>query len=126
MGTPKVRDELAKFLGEALKSRDMIAVSALRSALGAIDNAGAVPSGPAPAAGASSPHIAGAAAGVGAAETGRRRVSEEEASAIVRAEVAERQAAARDYERAGHADRAARLSREADVLAAALAVSRKP
>jgi uncharacterized protein len=42
-------------------------------------------------------------------------------SAIVRAEVAERQAAARDYERAGHADRAGRLRREADILAAALA-----
>lgn len=97
----------------------MVAVSALRSALGAIDNASAVPVGQARAASASSPHIAGAVAGLGATETDRRRLSDEEESAIVRAEVAERQAAARDYERAGYADRAGRLRQEADVLISA-------
>jgi len=40
--------------------------------------------------------------------------------AIVRAEVAEREAAARDYDRAGHPDQAGRLRREADVLTLAL------
>jgi uncharacterized protein len=117
-----ISDRLRRALGEALKSRDMIAVSALRSALGALDNASAVPATPAPAASPSSPHIAGATAGVGATETERRRLSDEEVSAIVRAEVAERQAAARDYERTGHADRADRLRREAGVLASALVV----
>jgi uncharacterized protein len=124
MGTANVRDQLRKALGDALKSRDMLAASALRSALGAIDNATAVtavPAGPTTAS-ASSPHFAGAVPGLGAAETERRRLSDDEVSAIVRAEVAERQAAARDYERAGHADRAGRLRREADILAAALAV----
>jgi uncharacterized protein YqeY len=121
MGTPNVRDQLRRALGDALKSRDMVAVSALRSALGAIDNATAVPAGPA-ATSASSPHIAGAAAGLGATETERRRLSDDDVSAIVRAEVTERQAAARDYERAGHTDRAGRLRREANILAAALAV----
>jgi uncharacterized protein len=128
MGTPSVRDQLRRALGDALKSRDMVAVSALRSALGAIDNATAVPAapaapaGPAAAASASSPHIAGAATGLGATEAERRRLSDDDVSAIVRAEVTERQAAARDYERAGHTDRAGRLRREANILAAALAV----
>lgn len=122
MDTPSVRDQLRRALGDALKSRDMVAVSALRSALGAIDNATAVPAGPAAAASASSPHIAGAPAGLGATETERRRLSDDDVSAIVRAEVTERQAVARDYERAGHADRAGRLRREADILAGALAV----
>jgi uncharacterized protein len=136
MGTPNVKDQLRRALSDALKSRDMVAVSALRSALGAIDNATAVPAGaavpavpaadagPAPAASASSPHFAGAAAGLGAAEAERRRLSDDDVSAIVRAEVAERQAAAREYERAGHVDRAERLRREADILAAALTVER--
>lgn len=122
MGTHGVSDQLRRALREALKSRDMIAVSALRSALGAIDNASAVPVGHAPQTSATSPYIAGAAAGLGAAETARRVLSDEEASAIVRAEVAERQAAARDYERAGHTDQAGRLRREADVLTSMLAV----
>lgn len=122
MDTPTVRDQLRRALGDALKSRDMVAVSALRSALGATDNATAVPAEAATAASASSPHIAGAAAGLGAAEAERRRLSDDDVIAIVGAEVAERRAAARDYERAGHADRAGRLRREADILAAALAV----
>jgi uncharacterized protein YqeY len=122
MGTVTVRDRLRRALGDALKSRDMVAVSALRSALGAIDNATALPAEPATAASASSPHIAGAAAGLGAAEAERRRLSGDDVIAIVRAEVDERRAAACDYERAGHADRSGRLRREADILAAALAV----
>jgi uncharacterized protein YqeY len=121
MGTPAVRDLLQRALGDALKARDMVAVSALRSALGAIDNASAVPAGPGPVAGATSRHFAGAAEGLSATETERRGVSDQEASAIVRAEVAERQAAARDYDQAGRSERADRLRREADILAAALA-----
>jgi uncharacterized protein len=120
MSTPTVRDLLQRALGKALKARDNVAVSALRSALGAIDNASAVPPAPAKS-GATSPHFAGAAAGVGAAETGRRVLSDQEASAIVRAEVAELQAAAHDYDRAGDTERAGRLRRQADILASALA-----
>jgi len=122
MDTPTVRDLLQRALGEALKARDIVAVSALRSALGAIDNASAVPAGPVPVTGATSPHFAGAAAGPGAADTQRRPLSDQGASEIVQAEVAERQAAARDYDRAGHPERAARLKREADILTSALAV----
>jgi uncharacterized protein len=122
MGTTKVRDQLQRALGDALRARDMVAASALRSALGAIDNASAVPVGSTPAASASSPHVAGAAAGLGATETERRGLSDEEASAIVQAEVTERRAAALTYEQAGREDRAGRLRHEADILAATLAV----
>ena len=58
MGDGVVRERLQLALREALRTRDTIAASALRSALAAIDNAQAVPPGPA-AAGASSPHVAG-------------------------------------------------------------------
>jgi uncharacterized protein YqeY len=115
-----VRERLQLALRGALRARDTTAVSALRSALAAIGNAEAVPPGPEPAAGMGSPHVAGAAAGVGAAEADRRRLSDGEAEQIVRAEAAERQAVARDYEQAGHADRADRLRREAGVLISAL------
>jgi uncharacterized protein len=121
MSTPTVRDLLQQALGQALKARDMIAASALRSALGAIDNASAVPARPATVTGATSQYVAGAATGPGAAETARRGLSDQEASAIVRAEIAERQAAAQDYDRAGYTERAGRLRREADILAIALA-----
>jgi len=100
----------------ALRARDAIAVSALRSALSAIGNAEAVDPGPAPAAGAGSPYIAGAAAGLGATEARRRSLSPAEAEQIIRAEAGERQRAAREYELAGHADQAGRLRREAQVL----------
>jgi uncharacterized protein YqeY len=103
-----------------LKARDTIATSALRSALAAIDNVGAVPQVPAPAAGTGGPHVAGAVSGLGAGEAERRRLTEADVMAIVRAEVAEREAAARDYDRAGRADQAERLRREADVLTSVL------
>ena len=120
MGDGAVRERLQLALREALRTRDMIAASALRSALAAIDNAQAVPPWPA-AAGASSPHVAGTAAGLGAGEAERRSLSEAEAERIVRAEVAERHAAAHDYQRMGHAGQAGRLRHEAGVLMSAMA-----
>jgi uncharacterized protein len=122
MGTATVRDLLQRAVGEAMKARDMVAVSALRSALGAIDNASAVPAGAAPVTRTASPYVAGAAAGLGAAEIRRRSLSDQEATAVVRAEVAERLAAAQQYDRAGHTEQAGRLRREADILASALAM----
>jgi uncharacterized protein YqeY len=114
------RQRLQLALGAALKARDTVATSALRSALAAIDNASAVPAGPPPGAGTGSAHIAGAASGLGAAEAERRRLTAAEADQIVHAEIAERRAAAQDYERRGHPDRAAGLRREASILLAAL------
>jgi hypothetical protein len=105
-------------LPPALKARDRVAVAALRSALAAIDNAQAVAAPPAPRTGGV---VAGAVSGLGAGEAPRRELSEGEIVAIVRAEVADRLAAAVDYERAGQDDAAVRLRAEADVLAALLA-----
>lgn len=129
MSTPSpadsVRSRLRAALRSAMKERDTVAAAGLRSALAAIANAEAVPlpasSGPrtrpAP---QSSPHFAGAAAGLGGAEVSRREVTEDEAAAIAAAEAADRRAAARDYQAAGHADRAGRLLREAQVIQSAL------
>ena len=104
-------------LTAAMRARDMTAVAALRSALGAIGNAEAVPVPPAPSA-ASQP-FAGSAAGLGAAEAERRRLNPAQVAAIVQAEIDERLAAAAQYQNAGHADRAARLTAEAQALALA-------
>ena len=112
-----VRARLRHALGVALRARDPVAASALRSVLGALGNAEAVPPPQTPASVVSSPFIAGAGAGLGAGEAPRRRLSESEAVVIVRAEIAERLAAAADYERSGRSDRAGRLRREAQVLA---------
>ena len=107
---------LQRALAGARKSRDQAAVAALRSALSAISNAEAVPltaSGPAA---ASSPHVAGAGAGLGAGEAARRSLSPADIDDIVRAEVDERERAALGYARAGRAERADRLRREAEAL----------
>ena len=109
---------LRRALPPALKARDQVAVAALRSALAAVDNARAVEAPPAPRSGGV---VAGAVTGLGAGDAPRRELSEGDIAAIVRAEVADRRAAAADYERAGQVDAAARLTAEADVLAAHLA-----
>lgn len=95
-------------LTAALKARDHVTVSALRSALAAIDNAEAPP--------AESQHVAAPAVGPGAAEVQRRHLTESDLRTIVEAEVRERSAAASEYEQVGRADRAQRLRSEADVL----------
>ena len=120
MADSALGEKLRRALHDALRARDAIAVSALRSALAAIDNAGAVPVGPVPVMGAGSEHFAGTAEGVGAGEAARRRLSDAEIAQIVRAEIADRQAAARAYAEAGQADRADRLLSEARVLTSAL------
>jgi uncharacterized protein len=116
-----VRERLRAALPPALKARDAVAVAALRSALAAIDNAEAVEGAPAPRPGAGDAPVAGAVVGLGAAEAERRRLTGAQMDAIVRAEVAEREAAARAYERAGRHEPAERLRAEAGVLSALLA-----
>jgi uncharacterized protein len=111
-----VPDRLQAALRLALKQRDTAAISALRSALAAIGNAEALPA-PATQHGGGQ-YVAGSIAGLGAAEAGRRVLTEAEIADIVSTEIAERRAAAARYEQAGHADRADRLRREADALAA--------
>jgi uncharacterized protein len=102
----------------ALKQRDAAAVSALRSALAAIGNAEALPA-PATHRGGDQ-YVAGSIGGLGSAEVSRRVLTEAEIAGIMTTEIAERRAEADRYEQAGHADRAGRLRREADALAAAV------
>jgi uncharacterized protein len=112
-----VRAGLQAALTGALRRRDKVAASALRSGLSALANAEAV--SPVPLAGTSSPHVAGAAAGFGAAEAPRRTLTPAEAEQVIAAEISERQAAADGYDQAGHPERAGRLRQEAEVLRAA-------
>ena len=115
-------DRLRAALADALRQRDRVAVSALRSALSAIGNAEAVSPEP-DAATAGSAHIAGARAGLGAGEAERRRLSPADVSRIVAAEISERLTAADTYERHGQPGRAATLRREAGILASAAAAA---
>jgi uncharacterized protein len=102
-GVSDIRTRLRRALGDALKARDASTVSALRSALSAIGNAEAVDPGPARPTGTGSAHFAGTVLGLGAGEAERRHLTEADAAAIVRTEAAEREAAASEYERGGHA-----------------------
>jgi uncharacterized protein YqeY len=115
-----IRTRLRRALGDALRARDAGTVSALRSAMSAISNAEAVEPGPAHTAGTGSAHFAGAVAGLGAGEAERRRLTEADAAAIVRQEATEREAAAGQYERAGHTAEAARLRQGTRALMAVL------
>ena len=144
-GDDNLRDRLSRALPTAMKARDRPAMTALRSALAAIDNAGAVgpphaspavpdpriaPPEPRPPAstgagagnsdlgstGAGHPEFAGTVAGVGATEVERRNLSQAQMEAIVRTEIADRETAAAGYEHAGQLERAKRLRAEATVL----------
>jgi uncharacterized protein len=110
-----VRQRLREALRAAMKASDRTATAVLRSALAAIDNAEAV-DGPRPGGGGLA--IEQTPLGVGAAEVTRRVLTEAEVVAVVRGEMAERASAARDCERLGRTDHAARLRAEAGVLSA--------
>ena len=113
-----LRSRLRVALAAAMKARDAAALAALRSALSAIDNAEAID--PPSASRATSSVIAGAVTGHGAGEIARRDLSETRIAEIVRAEVADRQAAAAEYGRLGRGDHATRLRAEAAALSAIL------
>ena len=102
-------------LKTAMKARDTAAVTAMRAALSAIDNAGAVaPTGEAGPL-AEGP-IAGAARGLGASEAERRTLDDDALATLVWAEVTDREDAARGYDDAGRGDHAERLRAEAAAL----------
>jgi uncharacterized protein YqeY len=109
------RARIRRALTAAMKARDATAISALRSALAAIDNAEAPDVSEAPA--GQTGVIAGGVAGLGAGEVARRELSDAEVEAIVRGEITERQSEAGDRERTGHHDRAVVLLAEAAALA---------
>ena len=106
------RETLRARLMAARKDRDATRVSALRSALSAIDNA-ETPDVDVPAAGA----IADSAAGLGAAEVSRRVLTDAEIRSLLRTEVDERLGAAEQMDAGGHSERAATVRAEAAVLA---------
>jgi uncharacterized protein YqeY len=118
-----VRQRMRAALTVAIKGRDRVAASVLRATLGAIENAEAVErpesgSGGVEGGQRESLAIEAIAVGVGAAEVDRRVLTEADVHAIVRAEVAEREAALATYERAGRGEQAERLQAELNVLAA--------
>lgn len=107
----------------AMRAKDTVAVSALRSALAAIANAEAVDQTVVPDEGrtaATSPHVAGALVGLGAGEVARRQLSDDDVRRIVVAEVDGREVDAATLERHGAAQRADVLRAEAAVLSAVL------
>lgn len=115
----EAQQRLRAALRSAMKAKDTVATSALRSVLAAIANAEAVAPVPPTARPAGNAHFAGSVAGIGAAEAGRRVLTAGEVAAIIAAEVADRRAAATGYDDSGNGDRAARLRREAAVIEAA-------
>jgi uncharacterized protein len=112
----RMRAELRRDLAAAIRTRDAVAVAALRTALAAIENAEAVPPEEAGAAHPGGSPVAGAVVGLGAGEVRRRELTDGDVERIVRAEVTERVTAAGEYERRGQEDWAGRLRAEADVL----------
>jgi uncharacterized protein len=118
-GPPALRDALRRDLTSAMKAREPDAVSALRTAIAAIDNAEAVPA-PDGNQASTSGHIAGARVGVGAAEAARRDLSASQQQAILRDQVADYTAEADRYEALGQQDAAARLRTQARLLTAYL------
>jgi hypothetical protein len=115
-----IETRLRAALRDAMKARDVVAVFALRSALSAIGDAGAIPAGPDPARGPGSQYVAGARAGLGATDAARRPLTQADLAVIVRREAGERETAADQCDQAGHPDRAERLRREAGILRAVL------
>ncbi|MET9361571.1 hypothetical protein ABZX93_11695 [Streptomyces sp. NPDC006632] len=96
-----------------MRARDKAAVSALRSTLAALDNAEAVPVGAEELRGVA---VEDSPVGVGVTEAARRELTEPETADIVRAEIAERLAAAAQLTTPAHAGHAARFQEEVAVL----------
>ncbi|MEV6117786.1 hypothetical protein AB0L59_36310 [Streptomyces sp. NPDC052109] len=96
-----------------MRARDKVAVSALRSALAALDNTEAVPVGATALRGAALEQVP---IGVGASEAARRELSEQDITDIVRAEADERLTLAAQFTAPAQAARSARLRAEAAVL----------
>ena len=98
-----------------MKARDPIALSAIRSALGAIDNARPVDVQEVRREDSSS-HLAGSAEGRGAGDVLRRELTDGQITEIVRDEVEPRKRAAEEYEGLGRDEEAERLRAESMVL----------
>lgn len=106
-----VRDRIRNDLKTAMRARDMERVRALRSALGAIDNAEAVPTT------ARAGAIEDASVGAGSTESARLELTAAEVRDVVQREVDDREAAANECAE-NAPDRAERLRAEAAIIAA--------
>jgi uncharacterized protein YqeY len=112
-----IEASLRRALRSALVARDGSSASACRSALAALGNAGAVDgSSGLSTSEATSPHIAGAVAGLGGSEMARRELTEPEQRALVAAEVTDRLAASEQMAHLGRMDVSRRLAAEASTL----------
>jgi hypothetical protein len=112
------RSVLRAALREAQRARRADAVSVLREALAAIDNAEAAHPGAAPPVRAGV--IAGGVSGLGAGEVPRRVLGDEEVAAVIERELQERRDAAATYAALGRYDEANALLLQVDVLVALL------
>jgi len=114
--TEQLRTLMRRDLMTALKAKDAVATTAIRSLLAAIDNVEAPPADSHSPEVAQNEHIAGSAVGLGAAEIERRQLTDADLQSVIEAEIQERSTAATEYERLGRDDHAGRLRAEAEVL----------
>ena len=110
-----IRTALRAGLAPAMRARDKVATTAIRSALAAIDNAEAVPGVSLDTSTSEGP-IAGARLGLGAGEAQRRELTQQDVLDIVETEISGRLTAASEVEQAGRPDHGQRLRAEAAVL----------
>jgi uncharacterized protein YqeY len=113
-----LRQRLRGALSAAMKQRDKAAVSVLRATLAAIDNAEAVDR---PADADQGLAIEQIEAGAGVNDVARRPLTAAQVEQIVRGELADRESAADEYERAGRTDLAGELREGAKLLSRVLA-----
>ena len=114
--TSPLRTALRDRLKVAMRERDRQLVGGLRSVLAALENAEAVPVEQDGGTVATSEHVAGAAVGVGAGETRRRQLSQEEERGLVEREVAELRESAATLTEVGQDERSAELTRIAGTV----------
>lgn len=116
MTSPLVTD-LRVLLKESMRSGDRTLTAAVRTLLGELANAEAVPAG---GPGSGDEHIAGSVAGVGSTEAARRDLSPAEQEQIAAREVGDLRAAATSHRAAGRTTQAGEFERAADTLATLL------
>jgi uncharacterized protein len=116
----ELENRLRVALKAAMKSRDPIAKAAIRSALGAIDNARSVDVAGSPT-GGGSVHVAGGIEGLGAGDAPRRELDDQQLTEIVAMEMESRVRAAEEYQSLGRNEEASQLRSESRVLERILA-----
>lgn len=119
-GSGNLRGRMTAALTDAMRARDPVAVTVLRSALSAVANAEAVAIDTMPRAGAAE----SAPVGAGAADAPRRELTEHDVRAVVLAELAEHDRSAAHLRGAGRPAEAERVAAEAAVLREVLAGTR--